>query len=208
MALGLQAEGADRSRSIDWPASLRAKRGSPLGIDQLRYKPALPDGQALHVFALDCSASMVQSGAFAHAKGLLLQWLRWAYLRRATVAVLCFGAGQVQWRLLPQRAAQWNGGLIDPLDGGGGTPLQPAVHSAWATLHKRQESSRHLWLLSDFRSADVLALEHELPPQGVQHVLCNYERKPAAGVRARHFEGAKRLANAWDASCVLQTGAM
>lgn len=66
-----------------------------------------------HLFLLDCSASMVESGAFAQAKGLLLQWLRRAYLQRESVALLCFGAGQLHWLLEPTRAPRWNADLIE-----------------------------------------------------------------------------------------------
>ena len=67
----------------------------------MRWLQSRGQPQTLHVFALDCSASMLENGAFAQAKGLLLQWLRWAYLQRTPVALMCFGAGQVQWRLRP-----------------------------------------------------------------------------------------------------------
>jgi magnesium chelatase subunit ChlD-like protein len=112
-----------------------------------------------HLFLLDCSASMVESGAFAQAKGLLLQWLRRAYLQRESVALLCFGAGRLHWLLEPTRAPRWNADLIEPLRGGGGTPLAQALESGWqmAARYSRQPSC--LWLISDFRSPDVLQLE-------------------------------------------------
>lgn len=182
---------------LDWPATLRAGRQRPLALEHLRWRQGRGQAQALHVFVLDCSASMLASGAFARAKGLLLQWLRWAYLQRTPVALLCFGAGQVQWRLPPRRAPRCNAALIEPLHGGGGTPLAQAVHEAWALLARRPEERKTLWLLSDFRSTDVLALAHRTPPQGLSHVLVDGEQPAHAGQRA--FGGALRLARAWDA---------
>lgn len=186
----------------DWPATLRARRAAPLAGDHLRWRQSPGQPQALHVFALDCSASMLESGAFAQAKGLLLQWLRWAYLQRTPVALLCFGAGQVQWRLPPRRAPRCNAGLIEPLHGGGGTPLAQALHAAWALLARRPEPRKTLWVLSDFRSPDVLALLQQTPPQGIAHVLADGETPARAGQRA--FEGAQRLARAWPGTVCLK----
>lgn len=181
--------------ALDWPATLRARRDRPIAPEHLRWRRHLGQPRALHVFALDSSASMLESGAFAQAKGLLLQWLRWAYLQRAPIALLCFGAGRVQWRLAPSRAPQWNADLIEPLHGGGGTPLAHALHEAWALLARRPEARKVLWVLSDFRSPDVLALERQAAPQGIAHVLVDGEAPARAGQRA--FGGAARLAGGW-----------
>lgn len=181
--------------TLDWPATLRARRSQPLAAAHLHWRQSAGQPQALHVFALDCSASMLESGAFAQAKGLLLQWLRWAYLQRTPVALLCFGADQVQWRLPPSRASQWNADLIEPLHGGGGTPLAQALHTAWALLERRSEARKVLWVLSDFRSPDVLALAHQAAPPSIAHVLVDGEAPARANRRA--FGGAARLVQAW-----------
>ena len=138
---------------------------------------------------------MLASGVFAQAKGLLLQWLRWAYLQRAPVALLCFGAGQVQWRLPPRRAPRCNADVIEPLHGGGGTPLAQALHKSWALLVQRPEERKILWVLSDFRSPDVLALLRQAPPPGIALVLVDGEAAPRPGLKA--FGGARQLAQAW-----------
>jgi len=185
----------------DWPATLRARRGQALAPEHLRWRKSLGQPQALHVFALDCSASMLESGAFAQVKGLLLQWLRWAYLQRTPVALLCFGAGQVQWRLPPRRAPRCNADVIEPLPGGGGTPLAQALHKAWALLVQRPEKRKILWVLSDFRSPDVLALLRQTPPRGIAQVLVDGEAAPRPGLQA--FGGAQQLAQAWpQAVCI------
>jgi magnesium chelatase subunit ChlD-like protein len=191
----------DAGALLDWPATLRARLleagpGAGLQPAHLRWRQSLATPQTLHVLALDCSASMLASGALARAKGLVLQWLRWAYLQRMPVALLCFGAGQVQWRLAPGRAPRWNAALIEPLAGGGGTPLAQAVHQAWELLARRAQQQGQpacLWLLSDFRSPDVLALEQQRGPQGLSQVLVDCE--PASA--KPQFAGAQRLARAW-----------
>jgi len=179
----------------DWPATLRMRGSQPLAAAHLRWRQPQGRPQALHVFALDCSASMLESAAFARAKGLLLQWLRWAYLQRMPVALLCFGAGQLQWRLPPRRTPRCNADLVEPLPGGGGTPLAPALHAAWALLARRPEAHKLLWVLSDFRSPDVLALQRVAAPPGLAQVLVDCEAPARAGQRV--FGGAGRLARAW-----------
>lgn len=186
---------------LDWPATLRARQSQALSSAHLRWRQSLGSPPALHVFALDCSASMLESGAFAQAKGLLLQWLRWAYLQRMPVALLCFGAGQVQWRLLPRRAPQCNAALIEPLHGGGGTPLAQAFHAAWALLARRPEAQSHLWVLSDFRSPDVLSLVQQKAP-ALSHILVDCEPEARAGQRP--FGGAERLVSAWHGAARLR----
>ena len=144
---------------------------------------------------------MVESGAFAQAKGLLLQWLRWAYLRRERVALLCFGAGQVRWLLQPTRAPQWNTKLIEPLPGGGGTPLETALQAAWKMASRFNHQESLLWTLSDFRSPDVLKLEQTSQPAHFHiFVDCDLISQTA---RYRLFGGAQRLARAWtDTACL------
>ncbi|AIJ46473.1 magnesium chelatase [Comamonas testosteroni TK102] len=180
--------------SIDWTATLRQRQGLPLAPAHLRWHQPEGTVRRQHLFLLDCSASMVESGAFAQAKGLLLQWLRRAYLQREAVALLCFGAGRLHWLLEPTRAPRWNAELIEPLRGGGGTPLAQALDSGWqmAARYSRQPSC--LWLLSDFRSPDVLQLERG-PVPAVAQILVDCEN--AAGQSTRRFGGAERLAKVW-----------
>jgi magnesium chelatase subunit ChlD-like protein len=181
--------------TLDWPATLRERRSRPLAPAHLRWRQHFGQLHSLHVIALDCSGSMRESGAFAQAKGLLLQWMRWAYVQRTPVALLCFGAGQVQWRLPPRRAPQWNADLIEPLPGGGGTPLAQALHAAWALMSRRAEERKTLWVLSDFRSPDVLSLVRQPPPLRLRQVLVDGEVPARASHRV--FGGAQRLVQAW-----------
>ncbi len=141
---------------------------------------------------------MVESGAFAQAKGLLLQWLRWAYLRREGVALLCFGAGQVRWLLQPTRAPRWNLDLIEPLTGGGGTPLAAALQAGWQMAAQHSQQASCIWVISDFRSPDVLQLA-QLPAPAHAHVLVDLERA-TGNAQQQPFGGAQRLAQAWESA--------
>ena len=138
---------------------------------------------------------MVESGAFAKAKGLLLQWMRWAYLRRESVALLCFGAGQVRWLLQPTRAPRWNDDLIEPLLGGGGTPLAAALQAGWDAVARHSGFTSTLWVLSDFRSLDVLRLE-QLTAPALGQILVDFERDYGRS-RQQPFKGSQRLVRAW-----------
>ena len=185
--------------SIHWTSTLLARKGQPLAAEHLRWRQPVGPSRQQHLFLLDCSASMVESGAFAQGKGLLLQWLRWAYLRRERVALLCFGAGQTRWLLQPTRAPRWNTELIEPLLGGGGTPLAAALQAAWNMSERHPErhpdGSSCLWVISDFRSPDVFQLE-QIPEAKHTHVLVDCEVLPVAA-NQRQFAGAKHLAEAW-----------
>lgn len=187
--------------SIHWASTLLARQGLPLAAEHLRWHRPMGPSRQQHLFLLDCSASMVESGAFAQAKGLLLQWLRWAYLRRERVALLCFGAGQTRWLLQPTRAPRWNTALIEPLLGGGGTPLETALEAAWKMASRFHHQESLLWVLSDFRSPDVLKLEQRTQPV-CPHVLVDCDFMPGTASR-REFGGARRLAQAWaDTTCL------
>ena len=148
---------------------------------------------------------MVESGAFAKAKGLLLQWMRWAYLRRESVALLCFGAGQVRWLLQPTRASRWNGDLIEPLLGGGGTPLAAALQAGWDMAAKQSKQPSCLWVISDFRSPDVLTLEQSAP-----HCLSSNLKPIWIDCEAmtpsikNPFRGSERLCQVWPDSIRVQ----
>lgn len=176
---------------------MRARQALPLAAEHLRWRQPQGRSSSQHLFLLDCSASMVESCAFARAKGLLLQWLRWAYLRRECVALLCFGAGQTHWLLQPTRAPRWNAELIEPLPGGGGTPLAAALRTGWDMAARHGQRPSCLWVISDFRSPDVLQLERQADP-GLSQIWVDCESVSANSLKP--FEGAERLSQAWPAS--------
>lgn len=133
---------------------------------------------------------MVAGGRLARAKGMLLALLESAYLRRESVALLCFGAGRVELRLPPQRASAWSEAWIAPIAGGGGTPLAPAVARADELLARRPEAQRQLWLLTDGGSPSLPARP---AAADVVHVIDFEQRRVPLG-------RALGLARAWQAS--------
>ncbi|RYF67132.1 MAG: VWA domain-containing protein [Comamonadaceae bacterium] len=187
------------TRALDWPRTLVARGAGALEPGHLRHQRAPVPGSVLHCFVLDASASMVAGGRLAQAKGLLLHLLREAYLRRESVALICFGAGRVELRLPPQRAPAWSEAWIAPIPGGGGTPLALAVARAGDLLAARPEAQRHLWLLTDGGSpasparpaaaeeAHIIDFEQRRVPLGRARALARawgagYRRLPADGV--------------------------
>ena len=144
---GLQRDGSDRwaaRRQVEgedvvlqgatpaWPATFAAARGKPLAVHHLRaiQRGAAASGRT--VFLLDCSASMVASGALAHAKGLLMPWLRRLRRQDAEAVVIGFGGSGVQLRFGPAVPRGWNAHWLAPIPGGGGTPLGRGVAAAQA----------------------------------------------------------------------------
>ncbi|WP_211343344.1 vWA domain-containing protein [Lampropedia puyangensis] len=161
--------------SWDWPQTLRQRGAEPLRLHHLQRKPALAHETALHCIVLDCSASMRQTGALAHAKGLLLALLAEAYQARAHAALFCFGGQGVQLQLPPQRPPAWNDAWLAPIGGGGHSPLAQAVTQADELLrnaHRYAPAQRTLWLLSDGRVAHL----PERPTHTAHTTLVDCER--------------------------------
>ncbi len=128
-------------------------------------------------------------GALARAKGLLLAMMEEAYRGRHQVALLCFSGTGVQLQLSPRRAAVWNDAWVNPIGGGGGTPLSLGIASAEQLLRRSHASRRLLWLLTDGRSREAPARPASADAIGV--IDFEAARLPLAR--------AAQLAQAWDA---------
>ena len=183
------AASAAPAHGIDWPATLAARGGGRLRQAHLQRLVPEPADAVLHCFLLDCSASMRSAGSLARAKGLLLGMLAEAYRRRERVALLCFGGDRVELRLPPRRAAGWNERWIDPICGGGGTPLARGVAAADRLLQRDRAPRRLLWLLTDGRSREAPRRPAAADTVGI--VDFETARMP--------FGRAARLATAWGA---------
>ncbi|WP_323745928.1 vWA domain-containing protein [Diaphorobacter caeni] len=179
---------------MDWPRTLVARGAEKLALGHLRFRDMERVSARLHCVLLDCSSSMVTTGALARAKGVLLDLFREAYLRREHVALICFGGEGVQLRLAPCKAGAWSDDWIAPIGGGGGTPLAEALGRADDLLaaHGGGGTQGWLWLLSDART-------RELPRRPVH----------ADAIRVLDFESgrvrlkrARMLAEAWDVPCI------
>jgi len=148
-------EGEQRA-SIDWMATLRAKRSERLDARHLRYRRTQGEGAVLHCFVLDCSGSMLAGERLARAKGMLVALFDRAYRERAEIALVCFGGGRAEVRRQPGAAHWFNEQWVAPIGGGGGTPLALGLSRAATVLaraaRRRPSQRRWLWVLTDGRS--------------------------------------------------------
>ncbi len=140
---------------IHWARTLLVRRDSRLQRKHLRFKPTRKTASVLHCVLLDCSASMMSAGQLAAAKGILLDLGQQVYRQRDALAVIGFAGNQVQLLHDPHKASANALDWIQPISGGGGSPVQLAVQSAEQLMQRqrRRYPDRHrvLWLLSDGR---------------------------------------------------------
>lgn len=140
---------------LDWVRTLLRKGRRPLQRADLRYRPQPVGSQALHCVLLDMSASMLRGEKLALAKGCLLALTESFYCRREHLAVIGFCGDQAQLLQAPGKAAAFNAGWIQPLRGGGATPVESALALAQQLLRRARAASSgqllSLWLLTDGR---------------------------------------------------------
>ncbi|OXI73310.1 magnesium chelatase [Burkholderia sp. AU28863] len=164
--------------------------------DHLRFRKRAGTPHALHCFVLDCSASMLSHDRLALAKGLIVAYFDQAARERAETALVCFGGNGAARRFGPAVPRWWNARWLEPVDGGGGTPLADGIATAAQLLARaaRREpgKQRWLWVLSDGRTREMPAR-----PAAADHVV--FVDFDDAAVRIG--EGA-RLAAAWGAQWV------
>ena len=176
MALSLQpVEPTEEGRGLHW----RSDSAPPRTLD---------------VFLLDCSASMVHSGALGVAKGALLALMAHAYRLRHEVCLIVFGGDGAMMQVSPQKASWSNEDWVELLPGGGGTPMQAALDMARAQMRGERFARHALWLLSDGRV-------HQWPrvPAGAQAVrVLDFE----LGAAHRRLGRARELARRWQAEYI------
>jgi magnesium chelatase subunit ChlD-like protein len=185
------ARGSGQSTRIAWPRTFAAKRQQRLRAEHLRFMPAATQGGVLHCFLLDCSGSMLAGQQLALAKGLLVALFDRASSARAEAALLCFGGTGVELRFGPAVPRWWNERWLQPVGGGGGTPLAAGLHRAAHLLERAARrkplQQRWLWVLTDGRSGDL-----PVRPAGAdQIVFVDFER---GAIRLGRCE---QLAQAW-----------
>ncbi|PYF81813.1 magnesium chelatase subunit D [Marinomonas alcarazii] len=147
------ADGIDWFRSIvsqpqEWPPK------------NLTPKPAKTGQAVLHLVLLDTSASTLSQGVFAHAKGVILDIAKRAYLAREQIAILGFGQEGVSSILPKVRAPKEIADLLENLGAGGGTPFRVAIENASQYLAQQHRTTIGLhsqtYILTDGRTqADV-----------------------------------------------------
>lgn len=161
----------------------------------MRFRREAPKGGVLHCFVLDCSGSMMSGQQLALAKGLLVAMFDQASTARAETALVCFGGARADVRFGPAVPRWWNERWLQPVGGGGGTPLALGVSRAAHVLERaargKPAQQRWLWLLSDGRSSDL-----PVRPAFADQVVCvDFER---GAVRLGRCE---QIARAWHALC-------
>ncbi|VVE18107.1 magnesium chelatase [Pandoraea anhela] len=171
----------------------------------LRYAVDNAPRGELHVFVLDGSASML--GSLAQAKGWLLDSFDRLARARSDVALIRFGGERAEVLFGPAIPRWWNERWIEPIGGGGGTPLAAGIAAASRLLARAERArGRHasqvkvLWLLTDGRTAETPSR----PPALDRAVVIDCEpARLGLGVASLVApRGCERLARAWDAECI------
>jgi len=142
--------------AIDWFGTLsRCPHPGPSDVRRrLRLKPAA----RLLILALDCSSSMLPSGALAIAKGVAAALAATAARDGGHVALVSFRAGAAHARFgAGSQALQV---AIAQLGAGGGTPLRRALLEAIAVGARRDyrgdDVEKRLLLLTDGRTREAV----------------------------------------------------
>ncbi|MFJ2992502.1 VWA domain-containing protein [Pandoraea sp. NPDC087047] len=179
---------------IAWGPTLACKGARRLDKTHLRFVGHEAASSVLHCFVLDGSASMLAS--LAQAKGWLLDSFNRLARERSDVALIRFGGDRAEVLFGPAVPRWWNERWIEPIGGGGGTPLPAGVAAATRLLDqaRRRHASqvRVLWVLTDGRLHDIPSR----PSAADRVVVVDCERGRIT------LGGSERLALAWGAECV------
>jgi magnesium chelatase subunit ChlD-like protein len=185
--------GGAPGKRIAWPATFAAMRQDRLQAGHLRFVREAARGGVLHCFVLDCSGSMLAGQRLALAKGLLIALFDRASATRAEAALICFGGAGADLRFGPAVPRWWNERWLEPVGGGGGTPLASGVQRAAQLLERsariKPAQQRWLWILTDGRTRD----EPVRPADADEVVFVDFER---GSIRLGRCEA---LADAWGA---------
>lgn len=150
-----------RRGGIDWVATLLAHPRPVYSQLCYRSRPSLP--VQLWLVAIDCSSSMLQSGALGVAKGVAQALALAAGRARAQVALISFSGEQARTELGAGPSTLER--AISGLGGGGGTPLRRALLAALALgqrpAYRDAAVDKRLFLLSDGRNREDIRDLHE-----------------------------------------------
>nr|WP_158387320.1 VWA domain-containing protein [Comamonas testosteroni] len=126
------------------------KRTEALQLEHLQYRQRPAGTSVMQVVMLDMSASMLKANKLARAKGYLLAIAEKAYRDREHIGVIGFGGKGAHWLQHPSKAQAFNDGWVDPVGGGGGTPLMAALDLLGPLLARCNQKVR-VWVLTDGR---------------------------------------------------------
>jgi Mg-chelatase subunit ChlD len=176
------APGAPPATSDRAPSRLAASRPT------LKRRPRRLAREGRWVLALDCSASMLVSGALSAAKGVARALASRAASRSIEIALVSFGGDAVSAVSGSRRQGANIERAILSLGASGGTPLRRAVEIALETLARPGPllMERRLFLLTDGRTrekVDDLAAHSS----AVRATVIDCERGPLRLGRARRI---------------------
>ena len=181
--------GSTRRGGIDWVATLLAHPRPARSELCYRRRASLP--VRLWMVAIDCSSSMLQSGALGVAKGVAQALALAADRARAQVALISFSGDRARTELGPGKSTLER--AISGLGGGGGTPLRRALLAALALgqrpAYRDAAVEKRLFLLSDGRSREQLGDLRE-SCQELAPIVIDCERSALRLGRARGLAAA------------------
>lgn len=146
-------------KKVDWFRSLSAKSlstnilGSTLESINLKFRYSQPRSVELKLVLLDTSASTLSGQGLSHAKGVLKELSRQAYLKRQQICILTFGNDKVTTLIHPQRAPKDIQTKLDTIKAGGGTPIHKVLDFAQNLLssQRHQHLDCSVYLITDGR---------------------------------------------------------
>ena len=170
---------ATRSRAavLDWFTTL-SRTPRPTRKD-LCYRSRRAPHVMLWVLALDCSHSMLRSGALAAAKGVAHAFEARAVRAGAHVALLSFSGSTARREASSGERRSTRERALSALGAAGGTPLNAALHEALAVCSGRRfrspEVQKRIVLLTDGRTREPL---HDLATSddSIELVVIDCER--------------------------------
>lgn len=170
-------ESRSGAAAVDWFATL-AHAPRPTRAD-LRYRTRRAPHVALWVLALDCSASMLRSGALAAAKGVAHAFEAQAVRVGAHVALLSFSGAAARLEASTGERRSTRERALGELGAAGGTPLRAALHEALGVCTSRRfrapEVAKRIVLLTDGRTREPI---HDLllEDESIELVVVDCER--------------------------------
>ena len=145
----------------------------------------------LHMVLLDNSASLLRQQSLSQAKGVLQYLCQQLHQQGDLFTLISFGNQKVETVYPVQIAPPCLDAFLEQIQGGGGTPLNPALHYAYQVSQRYKQYMQTLYILSDARSHEPL----ELPNFSCQiividmesHTLCLAKAKALAEGLQAHY---------------------
>lgn len=157
----------------------------------MHHSTSIPP-EHLHIVLLDSSASLLSQYGLSQAKGVLQYLCQQLHQQRDLFTLITFGNQQVETVYPVQIAPPCLDPILKQIQGGGGTPLNQALHYAYQVSQRYKQHSQTLYILSDARSHEPLKLPKFKSQITVidmeSHTLCLGKAKALAeGLQARYI---------------------